>query len=108
MEDQFIKEFEIIDNKLLKDYMNQIRNEIFNGLENLRKRDDKIYERLVFEEGILWNNLKNNFKELKIDKSEEVKRLTKLFEIYGYLSDIFSNNRWSIEHLNNLKYLIKE
>ena len=35
MEDQFIKEFEIIANKLLKDYMNQIRNEIFNGLENL-------------------------------------------------------------------------
>ena len=108
MEDQFIKDFEKFDNQLLKDYMIKIRTEIFNGLEDLLKRNDKIYEILVFEESTLLNNLKNNFINKDVDNSEEVKKLTKLIEIYSYLRVIFNNNRWSNESLNNLKSLIKE
>ena len=104
MEERIIKEIEKFDNQLLKDYMIKIRTEIFNGLEDLLKRNDKIYEILVFEEDRLLNNLKKNF----IDNSEEEKKLTKLIEIYSYLKDIFNINRYRNERLNNLKSLIKD
>ena len=108
MEDQFIKDIEKFDNQLIKDYMIKIRTEIFNGLEDLRKRNDKIYEILVFEENILFTNVKNNLYFKNEDNSEEVNKLTKLIEIYSYLRDIFNNNRWSNESLNNIKSLIKD
>ena len=108
MEDNFFKEFEKFDNQILKDYMTKIRTEIFNDLEDLRKRNDKIYEILVSEESILWNKIKNNIRDFNVDNYEEVKRLYKLIEIYNYLRDIFNNNRWSNEYLNKLKSLIKE
>ena len=108
MEDLYIKEIEKFDNQLIKDYMIKIRTEIFNGLEDLIKRNDKIYEILVFEESTLLNNLKNNFINIDVDNSEEVKKLTKLIKIYSYLRGIFSNNRLSNLIFNNLKSLIKE
>ena len=107
MEDCFIKDIEKFDNQLIKDYMIKIRTEIFNGLEDLRKRNDKIYEILVFEESILLNNLKNKFINIDVDNSEEVKKLTKLIEIYNYLRVIFNINRCRNESINNLKSLIK-
>ena len=88
--------------------MTKIRTEIFNDLEDLRKRNDKIYEIVVSEESILWNEIKNNIRDFNVDNYEEVKRLYKLIEIYNYLRDIFNNNRWSNEYLNKLKSLIKE
>ena len=108
MEERIIKEIEKFDNQLLKDYMIKIRTEIFNGLEDLLKRNDEIYEILVFEEGRLLNNLKNNFINKNVDNFEEVKKLTKLIEIYSYLSDIININRCRNKSLNNLKSLIKD
>ena len=108
MEDRFIKEIEKFDNQLIKDYIIKIRTEIFNRLEDLRKRNDKIYEIIVFEEGILFNRLRDNFINIDVDNSEEVKKLTKLIEIYSYLRFIFNNIRSNNEILNNLKSLIKE
>ena len=108
MEEQCIKDFEKYDNKLLKDYMSHIRTKIFNELEDFRKINDKFNERLVFDEVTLLYNFKNYFKDLKIDNSEEAKRLNKLFEIYSCLRYIFDGNRCSNEHLNYLKSLIKD
>ena len=106
MEDWFIKEIEKFDNQLIKDYMIKIRNEIFNGLEDLKKRNDKIYEILNFGESKFFNYIKDDF--INVDNSEEVKKLIKLIEIYNCLREIINNNRWRNVNLNNLKSLIKD
>ena len=108
MEDQFIKDIEKFDNQLIKYHINKIRNEIFNVLEDLRKKNDKNYEIIVLEENRLFHNVKNNFNYRDVDNSEEVNKLTKLNNIYSYLSDIFNINRCRNESINNLKSLIKD
>ena len=106
MEDWNIKEIEKFDNQLIKDYIIKIRTEIFNGLGDLQKRNDKIYEIIINEEIKLFYHFKEKFKNLY--KSEEVEKLTKLIEIFSYLREIFNINRWRNESLNNLKSLIKD
>ena len=108
MEDQFIKDIEKFDNQLIKDYTIKIRNEIFNDLEDLRKRNDKIHEILINEEDILFDNLKKKIINIDVDISKEVKKLTKLIEIYNYLRQIFYINLSRNVRLNNLKCLIKD
>ena len=107
MEERIIKEIEKFDNQLIKDYTNKIRTEIFNGIEDLRKRNDVIHEMLDNEENKLFNNINYNFNNIKVYNSEEVKKLTKLIKIYNYLIELF-DNRWRNESLNNLKSLIKD
>ena len=108
MEDRCIKKIEKFNNQLVKDYIIKIRTEIFNGLEDLLKRNDKIYEIIFFEESILFNNLKIKFINKNVYNFEEVKKLTKFIEIYNYLITIFSNNGWRNVCLNNLKSLLKD
>ena len=111
MEDCFIKDIEKFDNKLIKDYVIKIRTEIFDGLKDLIKRNDENdenYEIIIFQETKLFNILKRDFINIYKHKSEEVKKLTKLIEIYKYLTIIFNNNLFSNESLNNIKSLIKD
>ena len=108
MEDRCIKKIEKFNNQLVKDYIIKIRTEIFNGLEDLLKRNDKIYEIIFFEESILFNNLKIKFINKNVYNFEEVKKLTKFIEIYNYLITIFSNNEWRNVCLYNLKSLLED
>ena len=107
MEERIIKEIEKFDNQLIKDYTNKIRTEIFNGIEDLRKRNDVIHEMLDNEENKLFNSINYNFNNINVYNSEEVKKLTKLIKIYNYLIELF-DNRWRNKSLNNLKSLIKD
>ena len=108
MEDKIIKEFEnFYDNQLLEDYGNKIRTEIINGLEDLRKRNNKFSERIIQEESRLRFNLIKDFSAFNINNSEEkVKRLSKLIEIYYCFSKICSRIYYTRDDVNDIKSLI--
>ena len=82
------------DKKSLIDYTAKIRNEINDGLEDLRKRDTK-FDRLLLERELdLFNNIKSNISVNEQDNSKkEVKRLSNLIEIFRLLErSIFHNH----------------
>ena len=59
------------DEKSLKDYTNKIRNEINNGLEDLRKRDT-IFDTLLLERELdLFNNKKSTISLNEQDTSKK-------------------------------------
>ena len=72
MEDKFIKEFEnFCDVQLLKDYGKKNRTEIFNGLEDLQKRNDDFSLRIIYEESQLLFSLMRVLKSFNKDNSDE-------------------------------------
>ena len=109
MEDKFIKEFEnFCDVQLLKDYGKEIRTEIFNGLEDLQKRNDDFSLRIIYEESQLLFNLMKVFKSFNKDNSDEkVERLTKLTEIHNCFSNICQQIYFTKVEVKRIKSLIK-
>ena len=95
------------DKKSLIDYTNKIRNEINNGLEDLRKRYTK-FDRLLLERELdLFNNIKSNIRvNEEDDPKKEVKRLSNLIEIFRLLESLSFHNRCFKNEFNHIKYLI--
>ena len=95
------------DEQKLKDYYNKIRNEILNGLEDLRKENDDFYIRLINEENHFLYNILNEFRgSNKFNSKEKVERLFKLYEINKSLESIFFNNHYIINEINRIKSLV--
>ena len=90
------------DEKSLIDYTNKIRNEINNGLEDLRKRDTKFDTLLLERELDLFNNIKSNISL----NEQEVKRLSNLIEIFRLLESLRFNNLCFKNKVNLIKSLI--
>ena len=96
------------DKKSLIDYTAKIRNEINDGLEDLRKRDTK-FDRLLLERELdLFNNIKSNIRvnEEEDDPKKEVKRLSNLIEIFSFLESLSFHNRCFKNEVNLIKSLI--
>ena len=108
MEDKFIKEFEnFCDVQLLKDYGKKIRTEIFNGLEDLQKRNDDFSLRIVYKESQLLFDIMNAFKSFNKDNSDEkVERLTKLIETFNCFSSICHYIYFTRDEVKRFKSLI--
>ena len=96
------------DKKSLIDYTNKIRNEINNGLENLRKRYTKFDILLLERELDLFNNIKSNIRvnEEEDDPKKEVKRLSNLIEIFSLLESLSFHNHCFKNEVNLIKSLI--
>ena len=95
------------DEQKLKDYCSKIRNEILNGLEDLRKENDDFYRRLISEESRLWSNLLNNFRgSNKFYSKEKVKRLEKLLVVYNLLDSLSFNMLCARNEINHIKSLV--
>ena len=94
------------DEQKIKDYCSKIRNEISNGIEDLRKENDDFYERLIREESRLWSDFLNEFRGSKFYSKEKVKRLEKLFEIYNLLGSLSSNMHCARIEINHIKSLV--
>ena len=95
------------DKKSLIDYTNKIRNEINNGLEDLRKRYTK-FDRLLLERELdLFNNIKSNISvNEEEDDPKEVKRLSNLIEIFSLLESLSFHNHCFKNKVNLIKSLI--
>ena len=95
------------DEQKLKDYCSKIRNEISNGLEDLRKENDDFYRRLISEESRLWSNLLDNFRgSNKFYSTEKVKRLEKLLVIYKLLDSLSFNMYCARNQIDHIKSLV--
>ena len=90
------------DEKSLIDYTNKIRNEINNGLEDLRKRDT-IFDKLLLEKELDLFNKKKSTISLN---EQEVKRLSNLIEIFTLLESLRFNNLCFKNKVNLVKSLI--
>ena len=95
------------DKKSLIDYTNKIRNEINNGLEDLRKRDNKFDTLLLERELDLFNNIKSIISVNEQDTyKKEVKRLSNLIKIFRLLESLSFHNRCFKNEVNHIKSLI--
>ena len=103
-----MEEFEdFYDEQKIKDYCSKIRNEISNGIEDLRKENDDFYGRLISEESCLWSNFLNEFRgSNEFYSKKKVKRLEELIEIYRLLGSLFFNMHCARNEINLIKSLV--
>ena len=91
MEAKFVSEIEKkMDVKTLKDFEKDVRTQINNELEALRKKNDDLSRVLMAGECEMWEKIRNeDYSWLQI-KSDKKKKLYRLIDIYSKFDDIYS------------------
>ena len=89
MEAKFFSEIEKkMDVKTLKDFEKDVRTQINNELEALRKKNDDLSRVLMAGECEMWEKIRNEeYSWLKIN-SDKKKKLYRLIDIYSKFDDI--------------------
>ena len=97
MEAKFFSEIEKkMDVKTLKDFEKDVRTQINNELEALRKKNDNLSRVLMAGECEMWEKMRNEeYSWLKIN-SDKKKKLFRLIDIYSKFDDIVD----SVKDLN--------
>ena len=97
MEAKFFSEIEKkMDVKTLKDFEKDVRTQINNELEALRKKNDDLSRVLMAGECEMWEKIRNEeYSWLKIN-SDKKKKLYRLIDIYSKFVDIVD----SVKDLN--------
>ena len=97
MEAKFFSEIEKkMDVKTLKDFEKDVRTQINNELEALRKKNDDLSRVLMAGECEMWEKIRNEeYSWLQI-KSDKKKKLYRLIDIYSKFDDIVD----SVKDLN--------
>ena len=105
MEAKFFSEIEKkIDVKTLKDFEKDVRTQINNELESLRKKNDDLSRVLMAGECEMWEKIRNEeYSWLQI-KSDKKKKLYRLIDIYSKFDDIVD----SVEDLNTKVDKVKQ
>ena len=104
MEAKFFSEIEKkMDVKTLKDFEKDVRTQINNELESLRKKNDDLSRVLMAGECEMWKKIRNeDYSWLKIN-SDKKKKLYRLIDIYSKFDDIVD----SVKDLNTKVERIK-
>ena len=97
MEAKFFSEIEKkMDVKTLKDFEKDVRTQINNEFESLRKKNDNLSRVLMAGECEMWEKIRNEeYSWLKIN-SDKKKKLFRLIDIYSKFDDIVD----SVKDLN--------
>ena len=105
MEAKFFSEIEKkMDVKTLKDFEKDVRTQINNELESLRKKNDNLSRVLMAGECEMWEKIRNEeYSWLQI-KSDKKKKLYRLIDIYSKFVDIVD----SVKDLNTKVYRVKQ
>ena len=105
MEAKFFSEIEKkMDVKTLKDFEKDVRTQINNELEALRKKNDDLSRVLMAGECEMWEKIKNEeYSWLQI-KSDKKKKLYRLIDIYSKFDDIVD----SVKDLNTKVDSVKQ
>ena len=105
MEAKFFSEIEKkMDVKTLKDFEKDVRTQINNELEALRKKNDDLSRVLMAGECDMWEKIKNEeYSWLKIS-SDKKKKLYRLIGIYSNFVDIVD----SVKDLNTKVERVKQ
>ena len=104
MEAKFFSEIEKkMDVKTLKDFEKDVRTQINNEFESLRKKNDDLSRVLMAGECEMWEKIRNEeYSWLQI-KSDKKKKLYRLIDIYSKFVDIVE----SVKDLNTKVERIK-
>ena len=104
MEAKFFSEIEKkMDVKTLKDFEKDVRTQINNEFESLRKKNDDLSRVLMAGESEMWGKIRNEeYSWLKIN-SDKKKKLYRLIDIYSKFVDIVE----SVKDLNTKVERIK-
>ena len=105
MEAKFFSEIEKkMDVKTLKDFEKDVRTQINNELEALRKKNDDLSRVLMAGECEMWEKIRNeDYSWLQI-KSDKKKKLYRLIDIYSKFDDIVD----SVKDLNKKVDRVKQ
>ena len=109
MEAKFFSEIEKkMDVKTLKDFEKDVRTQINNEFESLRKKNDDLSRVLMAGECEMWEKIRNEeYSWLQINSNKK-KKLYRLIDIYSKFDDIvdsvkdLSVNVESVKQLKNL------
>ena len=104
MEAKFFSEIEKkMDVKTIKDFEKEVRTEIYNEFESLRKKNEDLSRVLMAGECEMWKKIRNEeYSWLQI-KSDKKKNLYRLIDIYSKFVDIVE----SVKDLNTKVERIK-
>ena len=105
MEAKFFSEIEKkMDVKTLKDFEKNVRTQINNEFESLRKKNDNLSRVLMAGECEMWEKIRNEeYSWLQI-KSDKKKKLYRLIDIYSKFDDIVD----SVKDLNTKVDRVKQ
>ena len=105
MEAKFFSEIEKkMDVKTLKDFAKDVRTQINNEFEALRKKNDNLSRVLMAGECEMWEKIRNEeYSWLKIN-SDKKKKLFRLIDIYSKFDDIVD----SVNDLNTKVDRVKQ
>ena len=105
MEAKFFSEIEKkMDVKTLKDFEKDVRTQINNEFESLRKKNDNLSRVLMAGECEMWEKIRNEeYSWLQI-KSDKKKKLYRLIDIYSKFDDIVD----SVKDLNTKVDRVKQ
>ena len=105
MEAKFFSEIEKkMDVKTLKDFEKDVRTQINNEFEALRKKDDALSRVLMAGECEMWEKIKNEeYSWLNINSNKK-KKLYRLIDIYSKFDDIVD----SVKDLNTKVDRVKQ
>ena len=105
MEAKFFSEIEKkMDVKTLKDFEKDVRTQINNELEALRKKNDDLSRVLIAGECEMWEKIKNEeYSWLQINSNKK-KKLYRLIDIYSKFDDIVD----SVKDLNTKVDRVKQ
>ena len=105
MEAKFFSEIEKkMDVKTLKDFEKDVRTQMNNEFESLRKKNDNLSRVLMAGECEMWGKIRNEeYSWLQI-KSDKKKNLFKLIDIYSKFDDIVD----SVKDLNTKVDRVKQ
>ena len=105
MEAKFFSEIEKkMDVKTLKDFEKDVRTQINNEFESLRKKNDDLSRVLMAGESEMWGKIRNEeYSWLKIN-SDKKKKLYRLIDIYSKFSEIVD----SVKDLNTKVERVKK
>ena len=105
MEAKFFSEIEKkMDVKTLKDFEKDVRKQINNELEALRKKNDDLSRVLMAGECEMWEKIRNEeYSWLQLN-SDKKKKLYRLIDIYSKFDDIVD----SVKHLNTKVDRVKQ
>ena len=105
MEAKFFSEIEKkMDVKTLKDFEKDVRTQINNELEALRKKNDDLSRVLMAGECEMWEKIRNEECSWLQIKSDKKKKLYRLIDIYSKFDDIVD----SVKDLNTKVDRVKQ
>ena len=107
MEAKFFSEIEKkMDVKTLKDFEKDVRTQINNELEALRKKNDDLSRVLMAGECEMWEKIRNeeySWLQIKSDKKKKLYRLIDIYLKFGDIVDIVKDLNTKVERVKQLK-----